>query len=61
MTTEEELSDAYKKLDAAENQLSIMKRRETENYKVFDILIVAGFLTQEKINEARDIIRGLDD
>jgi len=59
MTKDEELQDAYKKLEAAERQIARMKKRELNEYKVQQILIVAGFLTQEKINEVRDILEGL--
>jgi hypothetical protein len=59
MTKDEELQDAYNKLDAAERQITRMKKREIDEYKVQQVLIAAGFLTQEKLNEARDILEGV--
>lgn len=59
MTQEEELAEAYSKLDAAEMQITRMGQRELTEYKVQQILIAAGFLTQDKLNEARDILNGL--
>ena len=40
-------------------QIARMKKCELDEYKVHQILIAAGFLTQEKLNEARDILEGL--
>ena len=59
MTKDEELQDAYNKLDAAEMQITRLKWQTNFDYKVLQILIAAGFITQEKINEARDILDGL--
>ena len=55
----EELQDAYNKLDAAEMQISRMKKEQSRQHKIQQILIAAGFLTQEKLNEAADILEGL--
>ena len=61
MTKDEELQDAYNKLDAAEMQISRMKKIESNQFKVMQILIAAGFITQDKLNEARDLLEGLPD
>lgn len=57
----EELQAAYKKLEEAEEQIKRMKKREIMEYKVQQILIAAGYITQEKINEAMDILQDLPD
>ena len=54
-----ELQDAYNKLDAAEMQISRMRAEQRRQFKIQQILIAAGFLTQEKINEVSDILEGL--
>jgi len=59
MTKDEELQDAYNKLDAAEMQIGRMKKEQSRQHKIQQILIAAGFLTQEKLNEAADILEGL--
>ena len=56
MTKDEELQDAYNKLDAAEMQATRMRKHISEQDKTFQLLIVAGFVTQEKVNEARDLL-----
>ena len=61
MTKDEELQDAYNKLDAAEMQISRMKKLASNQFKVMQILIAAGFITQDKLNEARDLLEGLPD
>ena len=61
MTKDEELQDAYNKLDAAEMQITRMKKQANNDYKVLQILIAAGFLTQEKLDDARSILDGLPD
>lgn len=57
----EELQAAYKKLEEAEEQIKRMKKREIMEYKVQQILIAAGYITQEKLNEAMDILQDLPD
>ena len=61
MNKEEELQDAYNKLDAAEMQISRMRKESIKRDRVEAILIAAGFLTQEKLNEAMDILYDLPD
>jgi hypothetical protein len=57
---ENELSEAYEKLEKAEKQVSnlLIERRMT--VQIFEILKAGGFLTDEKIGQAREIIKGLD-
>ena len=59
MNIKEELQEAYKKLDAAEMQISRMRKQANHDDKMLRILIAAGFLTQEKLEEARNILEGL--
>lgn len=58
--TKRELTIAYSKLEAAEIAVSDLRKEKNDNYKINQILIAAGFLTQEKIDEARDILQGFD-
>lgn len=60
MDVHEELQDAYKKLDTAEKVIIRLRKEADDNYKVEQILIAAGFITQDKVSEARDILHGLD-
>lgn len=60
MSVELELKDAYEKLEKAENSLKHQAKELNRQYKVNQILIAAGFLTQEKINEAADILQDMD-
>ena len=58
--TKKELEDAYEKLAKAEKTVSnlLIERRETS--KILEVLKAAGFLTDEKLYQAREIIMGLD-
>ena len=58
-STKKELAAAYLKLDIAEKHLSSMRKEAHRQFKINQILIAAGFLTQDKINEAADILEGL--
>jgi len=55
-----ELDEAYMKLDKAEKQVSnlLIERRGTN--QMIEVLKAAGFLTDEKLSQAREIIMGLD-
>lgn len=53
---DEELQKAYNDLNLAETKLAVLERVLNEKHKVQQILIAAGFLTIEKINEAEAII-----
>lgn len=57
---ERELADAYEKLEKAEKQVSnlLIERRDTS--QMIEVLKAAGFLTDEKLYQAREIIMGLD-
>ena len=59
MTKDEELKDAYAKLDAAEMQITRMRIEARRQEKVFLILEAAGFITRDKISEALNILDGL--
>ena len=61
MTKDEELQVAYNKLEAAEMQITRMRKQANNYYKVLQILIAAGFLTQKKLDEVRSILDGLPD
>ena len=55
-----ELDAAYAKLEKAETQVSnlLIERRNTS--MMIEVLKSAGFLTDEKLTQAREIIVGLD-
>jgi hypothetical protein len=57
---EKELAEAYAKLEKADKQVSnlLIERRDTN--QVIEVLKAAGFLTDEKLCQAREIIMGLD-
>lgn len=52
----EELQQAYNDLERAEKTISRLKTAADERYKVEQILIAAGFLTREKINETEALL-----
>jgi hypothetical protein len=58
--TKKELEAAYEKLEKAEKQVSnlLIERRDTN--RIIEVLKAAGFLTDEKLYQAREIIMGLD-
>ena len=58
--TKKELEAAYEKLEKAEKQVSnlLIERRDTN--RILEVLKAAGFLTDEKLYQAREIIMGLD-
>lgn len=55
-----ELEAAYENLEKAEKQVSnlLVERRDTN--RILEVLKAAGFLTDEKLYQAREIIMGLD-
>jgi len=55
-----ELEKAYADLDKAENKITALIKQNNTNYKVQQILIAAGFLTRDKINEAEAIMYDLE-
>lgn len=57
---ERELEAAYKSLEAKEKQVSNLLIERNESFKIMDVLKAAGFITDEKIGEARDLIQGLE-
>jgi hypothetical protein len=59
MTKDEELRDAYTKLDAAEMQITRLRKDLNTQDKVLRLLIAAGFVTEEKASEARALLDGL--
>ena len=59
MTKDEELQDAYTKLDAAEMQVTRLRKELNTQDKVLRLLIAAGFITEEKASEARALLDGL--
>ena len=58
--TKKELEAAYENLEKAEKQVSnlLIERRDTN--RIIEVLKAAGFLTDEKLYQAREIIMGLD-
>ncbi len=59
MTKDEELRDAYAKLDAAEMQITRLRKELNTQDKVLNLLIAAGFVTDEKVSESRALLDGL--
>ena len=59
MTVEQELRDAYAKLEAAEMQIARLRKELNGQEKVLLLLIAAGFVTGEKVSEARALLNGL--
>jgi len=57
---ERELADAYGKLEKAENQVSNLLIERRDDHQIIEVLKAAGFLTDEKLYQAREIIMGLD-
>ena len=58
--TKKELEKAYEDLTKAEKTISTLRLERDKKYKVEQILIAAGFLTREKIQEAEAIMDSLD-
>lgn len=55
-STKKELEAAYEKLDKTEKRVSSILKELNETEKAIDVLVAAGFLTEEKIQQARDIV-----
>tara|TARA_R110001606_G_scaffold307324_1_gene454300 strand:- start:9 stop:431 length:423 start_codon:yes stop_codon:yes gene_type:complete len=55
-----ELEAAYVSLENADKQLINLRIERQANKKLLKVLVVAGFLDDEKICQARDIIKSLD-
>lgn len=51
-----EIESLRSKLEAAESQIERMRMRESNAYKVNQILIASGLLTQEILNIAEDFL-----
>jgi len=57
---ERELADAYEKLEKKEKQVSNLLVERREANQVIEVLKAAGFLTDEKLQQAHEIIMELD-
>ncbi len=57
---ENELAETYEKLDKAEKQVSNLLAERKDTNQMIEILKAAGFLTDEKLYQAREILTGLD-
>ena len=57
---ERELADAYEKLEKAEKQISSLLIERRDDHQVIEVLKAAGFLTDGKLYQAREIIMSLD-
>jgi len=58
--TKKELADAYERLDKSENRVKRLLVEVNQNTRVIEILKAAGFLTEEKVREAEQIIESLN-
>ena len=58
--TKKELEDAYEYLEKTEKQVSNLLAERSDTNRILDVLKAAGFLTDEKLYQAREIIMGLD-
>ncbi len=59
-STQKELADAYKQLEKLEKQIANLLIERREASKIIEVLKAAGFLTDEKLFQAREIIMGID-
>ena len=57
---EKELYWAYEKLDKLEKQISNLLVERKDSAMILEVLKAAGFLNDEKLYQAREIIMGLD-
>ena len=57
---EKELCEAYEKLDKLEKQISNLLVERKDSAMILEVLKAAGFLNDEKLYQAREIIMGLD-
>ncbi len=57
---EKELADAYEKLEKSEKQISNLVAERRDTNQMIEVLKAAGFLTDEKLFQAREIVAGLD-
>ncbi len=57
---EKELEAAYVDLEKANNRITSLLVDRVETEKTIEVLKAAGFLTEEKLNQARDIIMKLE-
>ena len=57
---EKELADAYEKLEKSGKQISNLVAERRDTNQMIEVLKAAGFLTDEKLFQAREIVAGLD-
>lgn len=53
----EELEAAYKSLDKAENQVKSLRKERKQLQMTIQLLEVGGFITEGKLDEAREFIQ----
>ena len=59
-TDKTELDLAYKKIEQLEEQVIRLDRAVKKQYQIERLLIAAGFLTEEKIRQADEILEPLN-
>lgn len=52
-----ELDAAYKSLDKADNQIKSLLKERRQTQMVFEMLTTAGFITEGKLEEAREFVQ----
>ena len=57
---EKELAEAYEKLEKSEKQVSNLVTERRDTNQMIEVLKAAGFLTDKKLFQAREILSGLD-
>ena len=54
---QKELDDAYKSLEKSDRQMKNLLIERKQNQMVFDLLETAGFITDGKLQEAREFVQ----
>jgi hypothetical protein len=52
-----ELDSAYKKLEKADNQIENLLKERRQTKMVLEMLTTAGFITEGKLEEAREFVQ----
>jgi hypothetical protein len=56
-STQKELDAAYKNLDKADLQIKNLLKERKQNQMVLEMLETAGFITEDKLQEAREFVQ----
>ena len=61
MTKDEELQNAYNDLEAAEHNIGRLRKQVAELERMKEVIVAAGLLSEEKFEQARELVRTFDD